>query len=224
MIIKILSILKNYLILFSNNYSNGGIIINIDIEIFRSVNNMAGHSQLLDGFGIFMARYSIYVLAIFLIFKWFQTRKDFNYRKVLILAIWNFITSELVGKLIAGKLYYHTQPFTRLHNVHQLIPKDIGNSYPSDHTIVFFSFLIILFIFSKSNWRYSYLFVALVVGWSRMFVGVHYPVDVLTGMLISIILGFIWSLTLYKSNLLNNLARKTLDMENKILIRGQDSN
>lgn len=190
----------------------------IDISIFRSINNLA-EIRLLDPLGIFLAKYSIYVLAIFLVFKWFQKRDDTQYRVYLLISILTAFSSEMFGKIVAGRMYYHTQPFTVLNNVHQLIPKTVGNSYPSDHTIIFFSFMIILFFCTKTWSRYNYLLVAILVAISRVFVGVHYPSDIFFGMLIAIIIGSIWYQLLSKSNLMFRIVNSYGQIENKIFNR-----
>ncbi|KRK64158.1 hypothetical protein FC72_GL000603 [Companilactobacillus tucceti DSM 20183] len=190
----------------------------VDISIFRTINNLAA-IKALDPIGVFFAKYSIYVLAIFLVFKWVQKRNDDQYRVNLLISILTAVSSELAGKLIAGKLYYHTQPFTVLNEVHQLIPKDVGNSYPSDHTIIFFSFMIILFLGTKTWSRYNYLLVAILVSLSRIFVGVHYPSDVLTGMLISTLIGIIWYQLLAKDEFIHGLVEKYNQIEDKLLNR-----
>lgn len=196
----------------------------MDIYLFRLVNNLAGKSIILDQIGIFTAKYTVYILALIMIYLWLTKRNSFRYRQMLIISGLSCLFSELIGKLIAGNIYFHRQPFAVLNSVHQLIPKDIGNSFPSDHTIVFFSIMMIFFIYTKTKIRYIFPIIAVIVGLSRIFVGVHYPVDVFVGASIGTIISIISYIYLNDSI----LVKRTLDWihkkENKIFIRNTISN
>lgn len=188
----------------------------MDAFLFRSVNDLATKSDLLDTIGVFTAKYTVYILAVIMICLWFFKRNDFQFRQMLSVSVISCLISELVGKLIAGRIYYHRQPFAVWSNVHQLIPKDIGNSFPSDHTIVFFSIMIIFFIYTKSKVRYLFPVLALIVGLSRIFVGVHYPVDVFVGASIGTIISIISYIYLFDSIMLNKFLKVIYKFENKI--------
>ena len=77
--------------------------------------------------------------------------------------------------------------------LNKLIEKEVGNSFPSDHTIVFFSVCISIALFRKRFW-YLWVALALILSISRIYVGVHYPVDILVGAL----LGTIAAILVYK--------------------------
>ncbi|APX71137.1 undecaprenyl-diphosphatase [Companilactobacillus allii] len=195
-----------------------------DIAIFRLVNNMAGFSKITDDIGIVFAKYLVYALAVAMIYLWFFKRKSIRTRKMLIMGFISCIISELIGKLIAGNIYYHRQPFAVLPHVHQLIVKNVGNSFPSDHTIVFFSIMTIFFIYSKSKAKYGYLILAVLVGISRIFVGVHYPIDVFVGASIGTIVSIISYQYLFNSKFLNNLLIFINKKENSIFRSRINSN
>lgn len=196
----------------------------MDIYLFRLVNNLAGKSIILDQIGIFTAKYTVYILALIMIYLWLTKRNSFRYRQMLIISGLSCLFSELIGKLIAGNIYFHRQPFAVLNSVHQLIPKDIGNSFPSDHTIVFFSIMMIFFIYTKTKIRYIFPIIAVIVGLSRIFVGVHYPVDVFVGASIGTIISIISYIYLNDSILVIKILDWIHKKENKIFIRNTISN
>lgn len=115
------------------------------------------------------------------LFIWFQNRSRTN-RRVVVSAGFTFILAELIGK-IAGIFYSNQRPFAEMSHVNLLIQKEVNNSFPSDHTIFIFSVCLIFWLFHK---RHVYwLIIACAVGFSRIWVGVHYPFDVLAGAVIA---------------------------------------
>lgn len=188
----------------------------IDVQLFRAVNNLANRFAWLDAVGTFVATYFSFVLAAFLVVKWFQKRKDSSYRVMLLLSIITFVISEVIAKLF-GKLYEHVQPFAALPEVHQLIEKDIDNSFPSDHTVLIFSFMIVLFLHTKTKSRYVYLLMAILAGLSRIFVGVHYPSDVIVGAMIAVVVGCFCYYSLRNSRALRKIDAVFSTMEARIL-------
>ncbi|MCC0566937.1 MULTISPECIES: undecaprenyl-diphosphatase [Brevibacillus] len=151
----------------------------LHIEVFRWINDLGKHYAALDPIAVFFAEYMMYVLAAGMLVYWF-TRSNQN-RMMVIQAVAAFVLAEILGKL-AGQFYFHNQPFAVLSDVHTLIEHDIDNSFPSDHTILFFSVCIsFLLVRKKEGWLW--LAVAICVSLSRIMVGVHYPIDVATGAL-----------------------------------------
>ncbi|WP_019241142.1 MULTISPECIES: undecaprenyl-diphosphatase [Bacillus] len=156
-------------------------------DLFRLINDLGKDNTFLNPLFIFLAEYMIYFLAFALLVFWFtRTRQN---RLMVGSAVFSFALAELIGKSL-GHFYSNYQPFVELSNVSKLIEKDIGNSFPSDHTMVFFAICFTFFLFNK-RFRSLWLFLAIFVAISRMWVGVHYPADVLTGAAVAIVSSFI---------------------------------
>ena len=155
----------------------------INIELFRMFNDLGKEVMFLNPIMIFFAKYMKYFLLFGIVMYWF-TRKREN-RIMIISSMFAFVIAEVFGA-IAGAIHSNNQPFVELNNVNQLIGHAIDNSFPSDHAIEFFS-ICITFLLFKKNLRYVWLAIAILVSFSRIWVGVHYPADILVGAILGII-------------------------------------
>lgn len=80
------------------------------------------------------------------------------------------------------------RPFAALSGVN-LLMKAKGFSFPSGHaTMAFMSQTVLWRVFKK--WRIALFMLALSVGFARVYAGVHYPLDVLAGIIIGIGIGY----------------------------------
>ncbi|MCU4989864.1 undecaprenyl-diphosphatase [Bacillus cereus] len=155
----------------------------LNIAAFRAINDLGKQYSSLNSTMVFLAEYMVYFLGLIIIAYWFtQSRQN---KMVIIQAMIAFITAEIIGKL-AGKLHLNYQPFAVLPNVNKLVDHAVDNSFPSDHTILFFSICFSFWLVHKKA-RWLWLVLAFCIAISRIWVGVHYPFDVMTGALIGII-------------------------------------
>jgi len=184
----------------------------LDITIFRMFNNLAGTLPWLNPIIIFFAEYAIFALALFMFILWVCKR---SMRKPLIIAFIAFIVAAIIAKL-TGLLFSHTQPFAELPNVFQLIEKKVGNAFPSDHTATAFAVCTTLFLGSKSKRRPYHIILAILIGVSRIWVGVHYPIDVLTGALIGTLVALVCWRLLKHNNLIDSFIAYYERIERKL--------
>lgn len=178
-----------------------------NISIFRAVNDIGKEFPDINPLFIFFAEYTVYCLMLVLLVYWL-TRNSRN-KLMVVSAVLAFVIAEVTGKLI-GLLYSHHQPFAVWSDVNKLIEKEVGNSFPSDHTIVFFSVCITIALFRKKFW-YLWTALALLLSISRIYVGVHYPVDILVGA----ILGTAAAILVYKLVPKQNWIRQSIALYEK---------
>lgn len=185
----------------------------LNYELFRLINDLGKQYTYLNPVFVFIAEYLVYVLALAVAIYWFTNNR--THKLMVISGIMAFIIAEALGKA-AGMLHYNEQPFAVLSNVNQLIEKAVNNSFPSDHTILFFSFCTVFWLF-KRTWGWIWMVIAFVVGISRIWVGVHYPADVAVGILISMISALIAYKAVPRSRIILRFVEKYEKVEQKVL-------
>lgn len=158
-----------------------------NLTLLRVINNLGKELPIFNPLAIFFAEHMVFVLAAIMFFYWLTG--SYNDRTIVMGGALAFFLSEVIAKTI-GFLYSHHQPFALFPNINQLIPHEVDNSFPSDHTILFFSIAVSTFLYHKRK-GLILIFIAALVGLSRVWVGVHYPVDVLFGVLIATISAFL---------------------------------
>lgn len=192
----------------------------VNQELFRDINDLGKEFDMINPVFVFLAEYMQYFLALALLIFWF-TRIDKN-RMMVIQAFFAFVLAEVLGKT-AGLFHTNYQPFTEMANVNQLIEKEVNNSFPSDHTILFFSICISIWLVRRSKW-YIWLTLPVLVGISRIWVGVHYPGDVLAGALLAILSAYIMFRLVPRIPLIHTLLGIYDKAENVILPRKKTRN
>ena len=66
--------------------------------------------------------------------------------------------------------------------------------YVSNHAANSFALATFLFIIIRSNYRYIFFVISSIIAFSRVYLGVHYPFDVISGAL----LGCLWAFIFYR--------------------------
>ena len=104
---------------------------------------------------------------------------------VALLLVGITLSDQLCNSLIKP-LVGRIRPCNALENVHLLINCTRSFSFPSSHaTNMFTGMMILSFIYRKL--RIAFWVIAVMVAYSRIYVGVHYPLDVLGGIILGII-------------------------------------
>jgi len=153
-----------------------------NVSVFFLIFGLSNHSPLLDQLMIFGARYLIlltFLIIFILIFKGTTAEK-----KAFLLTILAIPIAIIIIKII-HLFYFEPRPFV----TYQLIPLftyDPDASFPSRHASIM-AVVALSYIYFKSKWSVLFLILLIWLGVSRVYVGVHYPIDILGGVIVGII-------------------------------------
>lgn len=160
----------------------------MDYTILTFINSFAGKWLWLDMICLMLSDFLIYAipLIIFLIYFLSKKRKKIGrtavkiISAVILVAIVEYITNHVVAR---------PRPFITHNEIYQLAkffasPTDF--SFPSGHTALAFAMAISVLVDWK-KFGLILLIPALLIGLSRIFVGVHYPADILAGIITAIL-------------------------------------
>lgn len=95
------------------------------------------------------------------------------------------IGAALFISYLCGALWPQPRPFV-LGLGHAFFPHKATSSFPSNHTIIIATFAFAL-IFDRrwAGWGWAALLAAVVVGTSRVYLGVHFPLDIAGGLILA---------------------------------------
>lgn len=101
-------------------------------------------------------------------------------------AMLAIVINTLVSNVILKNWVARPRPFLTHPELHPLIHLPTDFSFPSGHTSCAFAVAFVIYALLPKRYSIPALLVAAFVGLSRLYLGVHYPTDVLAGVLIGL--------------------------------------
>jgi undecaprenyl-diphosphatase len=178
----------------------------INTSLFYLIYNFGKENLLLIDLGIFLAKYLLYLLIFglfyFILFSYFDLKFK-NLKRARIFLFIEIILAILLSRGIITEFIRFFWPEPRPFDFLGIKPfiSESGPGLPSGHASFLFAISTIIFLWNK-KWGVIYFMLSLINGLSRVFVGVHWPFDILAGMLIGVISG-LFIHTLFKKEIKN---------------------
>ena len=172
----------------------------LNLSLFSWINASPEASNASINFAIFIANDLLYCMI--LLFAWFWLRGNYDTKKQILKAFIFTSIAILISQCISH-VYYHPRPFV-MEVGRTLIYHAPNGSFPSDHMLIFSS-IAFSYLFSAQRKLGVFLLVmAWLVAWSRVYLGVHFPLDMLGAFLLAFALNFfglkLWNL--YKEKIM----------------------
>jgi undecaprenyl-diphosphatase len=155
----------------------------MDFWIFQLINGLAGRIPFLDGLMRLVTSeyFSPTAMSLLLLALWFTGKTTEERRRnqtAVVRASMALLLSNVLLKL-CNLAYFRPRPFAH-HEVNLLFYRPWDSSLPSNPAVVGFSFAVAVF-FNNRRAGFILLGFATLFGISRIWCGVHYPLDIITG-------------------------------------------
>lgn len=177
----------------------------VDSKIFFSLYSLAHQSSFLDFLIIFCAEYLPYLIilfvALYIIYKnsdkLFDWHKPFNEIRLKFNKLVFIFTPVIVAWIFASilkNIFQTPRPVLLFaEKVKPLFIHGGMDSFPSGHATLFAALAMSTYFVNKKL-GYLCFIVAILIGLARIASGVHFPIDILVGYIIGIIVAFIFKL------------------------------
>lgn len=163
--------------------------MNLDEAIFYALYGIAGYSPEVDSVIYFFGEYFIFIAVGIFAYVGLRHWMKMGKRVIPFYALAFFATGIAEAISIVTKILTHRErPFVAYDIPH--IISDSSFAFPSGHTTLLFALATATFFFDKKLGLFLYAS-GIVVGLARVSGGVHYPSDILGGIALGALTGFI---------------------------------
>jgi undecaprenyl-diphosphatase len=138
---------------------------------FQLIYSLTGNS-FLDQTMYFMAEFLVLLIPLSLIYLWFQSREG---KEDAAFAAYSTITG-IIFTYVMGLFYAHENPSAVYDTVISYHPE---NSFPSQHTAAMFGAAFPLLYRERKDLGWMMLGAGVTTGFSRVYIGEHWPIDIL---------------------------------------------
>ncbi|MCX7955510.1 MAG: phosphatase PAP2 family protein [Patescibacteria group bacterium] len=137
---------------------------------------------------------SIFVWILIVIFVIFLEEKKYpgiskKDKKFIILFFLTLFLSFFISEFFLKNIFKRDRPSIKQYQISTEINSISNNySFPSSHSTIAFALATTLSFFDKKR-KFFYYFLAFIIAYSRIYLGVHYFFDVLAGAIIGIFIS-----------------------------------
>jgi len=174
-----------------------------DSSILTFLNQFAHHWYALDCAMVFAATQNLAkggVIAAAIWGIWFDHHQDqARNQAILVSTLAAGGVAILAARVVALALPFRTRPlyspdlhFRHPFNVESIQLED-WSSFPSDHAALFFALAVGIFLCSKRVGVLALLHAFFVVSVPRVYLGIHYPTDVIAGLLMGSTMAYLFA-------------------------------
>ncbi len=163
-------------------------MLRVDLFFFEAVNQFAGRFWWLDALAVFFARYFEFFLIFFLLL--FLARNFKKYWLMVVQAAAAAVLARLVIVEFIRWLLPRGRPFVENHVNLLFDYNQSAASFPSGHAAFYFAIATVVYLYSKKAGVFFFI-ASFLISLARVFSGIHWPSDILAGVAVGVLSGFL---------------------------------
>jgi undecaprenyl-diphosphatase len=148
------------------------------------------------------------VLVILFWWGWFKVNANLAHIRIhLISTLIGSLAAIILARLLSLLLPFRYRPLHE-NGLDFLLPYGMRptalegwSSFPSDHAVLFFALSAGLFYVSKRVGAFALIYTIVVIMLPRIYLGLHYPTDVIAGAIIGIMITLLFNSKLFTENI-----------------------
>ena len=166
----------------------------VDTDVLRIINGLSGHMKFFDIVMTIITKYGYLLYVLYGLVMWVapgsNKQRKVTRRKSLLYAFFAVCIGSIIS-WICSAIWFRSRPFVTMpENIHPLIPYGESASFPSNHSALSLSVALRLLLdgLPKASWLIGW---SVVIAFSRLYAGVHYPSDILGGFALAFISNYL---------------------------------
>lgn len=164
-------------------------LIAFDEQLAASFSGWIATTSWVSKISIFLGVGLVYILPLLLLFTWFAISR----KAALRAAITGALAWQGLNKVIAA-IVDRPRPSMSELGVKELVFHRPDTSFPSDHSAFLMAVTVSFYLSGQRKLGHICLAIAILVGISRVGIGVHFPADILAGWLVGTTVAFLLNL------------------------------
>lgn len=159
----------------------------LNVLLFETLHSVTCACSLTSQLAIFAAEYLIVLMGLLVIILMFiGERRD---RPALLIVMFTGLVAWALSD-VAKYLVDSPRPFEVLNTVQTIVDRNYNSAFPSGHS-AFAMALAIAMLYVDRSWGLLMMLGALLVGLSRVAIGVHWPLDIVGGFLVGALMAMV---------------------------------
>jgi len=166
---------------------------------YQLISQLAGKYPILDFIAIFFAQYLPWLVGFVFVLTLLLKKSHYDRLRIGFFWILSMILASGIISPLIHYFFFRPRPFVAFGTNPLIAMAADAASFPSGHTIFFFTLATVAWLSMNKKWGAWLMVVAVLIGLARVYVGVHFLLDILGGAVIGFLVPVIVKLVLEAS-------------------------